>query len=91
MRLEGGSPRTSDFERYVGLVREGSLVSAISGADLHHDTAGLSVLELRAKARPLKRDPANKLGLVLVDYVQLMQSSEGRDNREQGSRRHPAR
>src|SRR6266550_3045411 len=43
----------------------------------------LSVLELRAKARRLKRDAAAKLGLVIVDYIQLMRSSEGRDNREQ--------
>jgi len=47
------------------------------------DTPALSVLELRAKARRLKRDAASKLGLVVVDYIQLMRSSEGRDNREQ--------
>jgi replicative DNA helicase len=47
------------------------------------DTPALSVLELRAKARRLKRDPATKLGLVIVDYIQLMRSSEGRDSREQ--------
>src|SRR5881628_2035179 len=47
------------------------------------DTPALSVLELRAKARRLKRDPAARLGLVVVDYIQLMRSSEGRDNREQ--------
>jgi replicative DNA helicase len=47
------------------------------------DTPALSVLELRAKARRLKRDGAAKLGLVIVDYIQLMRSSEGRDNREQ--------
>jgi replicative DNA helicase len=47
------------------------------------DTPALSVLELRAKARRLKRDPAAKLGLVVVDYIQLMRSSEGKDSREQ--------
>ncbi len=47
------------------------------------DTPALSVLELRAKARRLKRDPVAKLGLVVVDYIQLMRSSEGKDNREQ--------
>jgi replicative DNA helicase len=47
------------------------------------DTPALSVLELRAKARRLKRDAAAKLGLVVVDYIQLMRSSEGKDNREQ--------
>ncbi len=47
------------------------------------DTPALSVLELRAKARRLKREAAAKLGLIIVDYIQLMRSSEGRDNREQ--------
>jgi len=47
------------------------------------DTPAVSVLEVRAKARRLKRDPAAKLGLVIVDYIQLMRSSEGKDNREQ--------
>jgi replicative DNA helicase len=47
------------------------------------DTPALSVLEVRAKARRLKRDAAAKLGLVIVDYIQLMRSAEGRDNREQ--------
>jgi len=40
VRLEGGSPRTSAFERYVGPVREGPLVSAISRADLHNGPTG---------------------------------------------------
>src|SRR5437867_922443 len=47
------------------------------------DTPALSILELRAKARRLKRDPATKLGLVIVDYLQLMRSTEGKDSREQ--------
>jgi replicative DNA helicase len=47
------------------------------------DTPALSVLELRAKARRLKRDASARLGLVIVDYIQLMRSSEGKDNREQ--------
>ena len=47
------------------------------------DTPALTILELRAKARRLKRDAAAKLGLVIVDYIQLMRSSEGKDSREQ--------
>ncbi len=47
------------------------------------DTPGLSVLELRAKARRLKREQDAKLGLVIVDYLQLMRSHERMDNREQ--------
>jgi replicative DNA helicase len=47
------------------------------------DTPAITVLELRAKARRLSRDPQAKLGLVVVDYLQLMRSSEGKDSREQ--------
>ena len=47
------------------------------------DTPAITVLELRAKARRLWRDPASKLGLIVVDYLQLMRSSEGKDSREQ--------
>jgi len=46
------------------------------------DTPALSVLELRAKARRLWRDPTAKLKLVIVDYLQLMRA-DGRDSREQ--------
>jgi replicative DNA helicase len=47
------------------------------------DSPGLSVLELRAKARRLKRDPVAKLGLVIVDYLQLMRGLGAVDSREQ--------
>jgi len=46
------------------------------------DTPGLSVLELRARARRLKRDPNANLGLIIVDYLQLMRGN-GEDSREQ--------
>jgi replicative DNA helicase len=48
------------------------------------DTPALSALELRAKSRRLKRDKDAKLGLIIVDYLQLMRGSGGRDeSREQ--------
>jgi len=47
------------------------------------DTPGLSALELRAKARRLKREREANLGLVIVDYLQLMRGHERADNREQ--------
>ena len=46
------------------------------------DTPALSVLELRAKARRLKRERQANLGLVVVDYLQLMRGVTT-DNREQ--------
>ncbi len=45
------------------------------------DTAGISVLEMRAKARRLKSE--HDLGLVVVDYLQLMQGKAGIENRAQ--------
>lgn len=46
------------------------------------DTAGLSIFELRAKARRLKAK--NDIQLIIIDYLQLMTAgSEGKGNREQ--------
>ena len=48
------------------------------------DTPALSALELRAKARRLKRIKEANLGLIIVDYLQLMRGSSSRDeSREQ--------
>ena len=44
------------------------------------DTPSISVLELRAKARRLKAE--HDLGLVIVDYLQLMQGRNA-ENRQQ--------
>ena len=47
------------------------------------DTPAISVLELRAKARRLIRDREKKVGLVVVDYLQLMRGMGTAPNREQ--------
>ncbi|MEA2625175.1 MAG: replicative helicase [Candidatus Binatota bacterium] len=47
------------------------------------DTPAISSLELRAKARRLARDREARLGLIVVDYLQLMRGSGSSDNREQ--------
>jgi len=47
------------------------------------DTPAISILELRAKARRLVRDKDKKIGLIIVDYLQLMRGSERAPNREQ--------
>jgi len=82
-RVDLGRVRTghlSDREFPTLAMAAGRLADAPIYID---DTPALSVLELRAKARRLKRDPQARLGLVIVDYIQLMRSSEGRDSREQ--------
>jgi replicative DNA helicase len=44
------------------------------------DTAGLGILELRAKARRLKAE--HNVGLIIIDYLQLMQGPRNAENRE---------
>jgi replicative DNA helicase len=45
------------------------------------DTPGISAMEVRAKARRLKTE--KNLGLVIIDYLQLMQSHRRAENRQQ--------
>lgn len=45
------------------------------------DTPGITVLEARAKSRRLQRD--HGIGMVVIDYLQLMTSHEGTQSREQ--------
>ncbi len=45
------------------------------------DTPGISVMELRAKARRAKLE--HGIGMIVVDYLQLMTTSARADNREQ--------
>lgn len=44
------------------------------------DTPALSVLEMRAKARRLKKE--HNLGMIMVDYLQLMRASSRSESRE---------
>jgi len=59
----------------------------ISAGDLEQapiyldDTPALSVLELRAKARRLKAE--KNIGMIVVDYLQLMQGPKGVESRQQ--------
>jgi replicative DNA helicase len=57
-----------------------SAVSLLDSAPLFiDDTPALSPMELRARARRLKRE--HDLGLVIIDYLQLMQVAGTRENR----------
>ena len=47
------------------------------------DSSGTSVLEMRAKARRLKMEHHGGLGLVVVDYLQLMRGRGNFERREQ--------
>ena len=59
-------------------------IEKLRNVSLHIDeTAGLTVSELRANARRLARQCGGKLGLIVVDYLQLMSvsSSMSEENR----------
>ena len=54
----------------------------LSEADVYiDDTPAISVLEMRAKTRRLKAEKG--LGMVIVDYLQLMRGRDGSERREQ--------
>ncbi|MGB3691505.1 MAG: replicative DNA helicase [Spirulinaceae cyanobacterium] len=46
------------------------------------DTPNMTVMQMRSQSRRLQAEQGNKLGLVLLDYLQLMEGS-GSDNRVQ--------
>jgi replicative DNA helicase len=75
-RLRSGFLSESDWPKLT------MAAGALSDAPLFiDDAAAISVLELRAKARRLKADRG--LGLVIVDYLQLMRGRSGVERREQ--------
>jgi replicative DNA helicase len=41
------------------------------------DTPGMSVMEMRAKARKVQMEAGGDLGLIVIDYLQLMQGTAG--------------
>lgn len=58
-------------------------IGVLSDAKLFiDDTAGISVLEMRAKARRLAAEQ-KRLDLIVVDYLQLMGGSRRNENRQQ--------
>jgi replicative DNA helicase len=79
--VRSGRLHEKDFAKLASAA--GGLHQAIIYID---DSAGLSVLELRAKARRLKREigaRGGELGLIIIDYLQLMRGSGRTDSREQ--------
>jgi replicative DNA helicase len=74
-RLRKGKVSERDWPRVVRACNE--LESAPLWLD---DSSDLSLLDLRAKARRLASSEGN-LGLVIVDYMQLMRAEDPRSNR----------
>src|SRR3712207_4847470 len=75
-RLRKGMLRDDDFPR---LARAAGILS--SAPVYIDDTPGITMLEMRSKARRLKAEA--DLGLIIVDYLQLMQGPSDSENRQQ--------
>jgi replicative DNA helicase len=74
-RLRSGKLNDDEFSRLVDTVEQ------LNNAPIYiDDTGGLNPLELRARARRLARS-LGKLGLIVVDYLQLMSSTREGENR----------
>ena len=74
-----------------GMGRLTDAIGSLNEARIHVDeTAALNALELRARARRMKRE-YGKLGLVVVDYLQLMSASRRARTAPPRSRRSRAR
>jgi replicative DNA helicase len=75
-RLRTGRMEDSDWSRMTRSL--GKLAEAPLFID---DSASITMMEIRAKCRRLKQ--RHGLGLVIVDYLQLMQPTKRFDNRQQ--------
>lgn len=77
-KLRTGQLDTQEWNKLV------HVADTLSRAPIYiDDTAGITVMELRSKARRLKAE--HGLDLIIIDYLQLMQGRPGKngDNRQQ--------
>jgi replicative DNA helicase len=88
MRLLCAEARVDSHKIRTGFLGQQECVKMLNAAGLFmdapmyiDDTPAISSLELRAKARRMKTDRG--LGLIIVDYLQLMRAREGTERREQ--------
>ena len=84
-RVDNARLRTGYLDERKG--EFGKLVTAagrLGDAEVYiDDTPALTVLEVRAKTRRLLRDRSRQIGLVVIDYLQLMRGHRDSPNREQ--------
>ena len=80
-RVDSQAIRTGDLtdDEWVDLVESARIIG--NSNLVIDDTAGISVSELRSKCRKLKLE--NNLGLVIIDYLQLMSGSRRAESRQQ--------
>ncbi len=75
-KLRTGHIGEHEFERLV------MAAAKLSESPIYvDDTSSMTVMDMRARARRLKKEAG--LGLIVVDYLQLMQGHNRRDSRQQ--------
>ncbi|MDD4882609.1 MAG: replicative DNA helicase, partial [Gallionellaceae bacterium] len=88
MRMLGSIGRLDQHKLRTGKIAEDdwhkltSALGRLNEAPVFIDeTPGLTAMEVRARARRLARQNDGKLGLIVIDYIQLMSGGGGGENR----------
>lgn len=77
-RLRTGFLRESEWPKLT------TAAGKLSECELYiDDTAGISALEIRAKSRRLMVETKGRLGLIMIDYLQLIRGHGRQENRQQ--------
>jgi replicative DNA helicase len=83
-RFLGLNSRTDLLALRTGNIRDTGAASALAGLPiLIDDTPGISIMELRTKARRAIAQAPGGLGIIIVDYLQLIRTGEREENRVQ--------
>jgi replicative DNA helicase len=89
MRLLAGEARIESNKLRSGRITENEMTPLMEGMDrlsqlpiYIDDTANISVMQIRSEVRRLQAEKKGNLGLVLLDYLQLMEGGKS-DNRVQ--------
>ena len=83
-RFLGLNSRTDLLALRTGNIRDTGAAAALAGLPiLIDDTPGISIMELRTKARRAIAQAPGGLGIIVVDYLQLIRTGENEENRVQ--------
>jgi replicative DNA helicase len=89
LRLLTSEARVDSSKVRTGFIRKEDFPKLIEAADrlsasniVIDDSSDISPITLKAKCRRLMRDKNSNLGLIIVDYMQLMRSSRPGESRE---------
>ncbi len=75
-RMRNGQLLEDDWPKLTNAINK------LTGKPLYiDDTVGLTPTEMRARARRVAKDHNNQIGMIMVDYLQLMQLGGNNDNR----------